>query len=207
MPSTAHIQYPTLSRPLMPKHLENLASVVTSSRSHPLRSQDHDEASLRVHSHPYYICYCPGQGNKSTRSCFDIASACSAKIDGGLTDLWSEKTGVAAATCQGTYLTVGHGMCKSETVDTLGHAGLPHLSYEIYAGIVGDCAWQEGGCPITQQNYIDFVYGTLSELQTSVWPDVNRVIEWWGYIRAWTATGETVPYTNFDDWLHYSHSS
>ncbi|EEB99595.1 hypothetical protein MPER_00696, partial [Moniliophthora perniciosa FA553] len=65
----------------------------------------------------------------------------------------------------------------------------------------------EGGCPITQQNYIDFYYGALEEINTNVWPDVNRVISWWGYIKDWAATGETVPYTNFDDWLHYSNSS
>ncbi|EEB94052.1 hypothetical protein MPER_07205 [Moniliophthora perniciosa FA553] len=91
--------------------------------------------------------------------------------------------------------------CTSEVVAALGQTGLPHLNYNIYAGIVGDCAWQEGGCPITQQNYIDFYYGALSEINTNVWPD------WWGYIKDWAATGETVPYTNFDDWLHYSNSS
>lgn len=44
------------------------------------------------------------------------------------------------------------------------------LRKKIYAGIVGECAWQEGGCPITQQNYIDFVYGALSDLNSTEWP-------------------------------------
>lgn len=41
---------------------------------------------------------------------------------------------------------------------------------QIYAGIVGDCAWQPNGCPITQQNYIDFIYGTLSDIGSGDWP-------------------------------------
>lgn len=29
------------------------------------------------------------------------------------------------------------------------------------------------------------------------------VNDWWTPILDWTATGTTIPYTNFDDWLHY----
>ena len=41
---------------------------------------------------------------------------------------------------------------------------------QIYASIVGDCAWAPNGCPITQQNFIDFVYSTLTEIGSADWP-------------------------------------
>ena len=41
---------------------------------------------------------------------------------------------------------------------------------QIYASIVGDCAWAEGGCPVTQQNFIDFIYSTLSEIGSGDFP-------------------------------------
>ena len=39
---------------------------------------------------------------------------------------------------------------------------LPYLDYGVFAGIVGDCAYAEGGCPITMQNFVDLVYGVIS---------------------------------------------
>ena len=44
------------------------------------------------------------------------------------------------------------------------------LASQLYATIVGDCAWEPNGCPITQQNYIDFIYATLSEIGSGDWP-------------------------------------
>ena len=52
---------------------------------------------------------------------------------------------------------------------TLGNFELMLLS-QIYASIVGDCAWAPNGCPITQQNFIDFVYSTLTEIGSADWP-------------------------------------
>ncbi|KAF5344933.1 hypothetical protein D9758_011608 [Tetrapyrgos nigripes] len=137
-----------------------------------------------------------------------------AVADANGSDIWSFKTCVAAATCQGTSKLIDLVQC-SISLNVPGNTGanVPEasqtnsLNYNIYAGIVGDCAWQQGGCPITQQNYIDFVYGTLSEINTDSWPDVNNVINnWWTSIKDWTATGETVPYLNFNDWLRFSDS-
>ena len=39
-------------------------------------------------------------------------------------------------------------------------------------------------------------------------PSVDSNVEFilthgWDMLRAWTQTGETVPYTNFNDYLHY----
>ncbi|KAJ4483844.1 hypothetical protein J3R30DRAFT_3451887 [Lentinula aciculospora] len=146
------------------------------------------------------------------QSCVNLVENCRFTVaDNNITDIWGVKSCVAAATCQGVTPLIEMVQCtQNETgsnVTVPDASQTESLDYNIYASIVGDCAWQEGGCPITQQNYIDFVYGTLSDIATSTWPDVNNVItNWWDYITQWTATGETVPYLNFNDWLHYSNS-
>ncbi|KAJ6601615.1 hypothetical protein B0H10DRAFT_2196179 [Mycena sp. CBHHK59/15] len=95
--------------------------------------------------------------------------------------------------------------CQNNNVVAAG--SIPNLDYNIYAKIVGDCAWAKGGCPITQQNFIDFVYGQMSAAGTTSWPNVADVVaQWWNPIVAWTATGDSIPYTNFNDWLHWSNS-
>ncbi|KAK0200406.1 hypothetical protein DFS33DRAFT_1277851 [Desarmillaria ectypa] len=109
-----------------------------------------------------------------------------------------------AATCQGTSLLVKLAQCYNTGVGNA--SDISHLSYNIYANIVGDCAWQEGGCPITFQNYVDWFYGTLSAVDATIWPDFASVEANWDYILDWTLTGNTLPYTNFDNWLHYSNS-
>ncbi|KAH8827292.1 hypothetical protein DL96DRAFT_1242709 [Flagelloscypha sp. PMI_526] len=83
---------------------------------------------------------------------------------------------------------------------------LPHLDFNIYAQIVGDCAWdQPQACPITQQNFIDFIYNQIQQTQGKDWPSsADVVIGWYKYITDWTKTGDTIPYTNFDDFLHYA---
>ncbi len=37
--------------------------------------------------------------------------------------------------------------------------------------MVGACAWDDAGCAVTFQNYVDFVYRTLSELGSDKWPE------------------------------------
>ncbi|PBK62654.1 hypothetical protein ARMSODRAFT_963957 [Armillaria solidipes] len=138
-------------------------------------------------------------------SCAQLVRNCMANLNGS-GDLWSINSCVAAATCQGTYPVVELAQCYDANLGNM--TDLPHLNYNIYASIVGDCAWQEGGCPITFQNYVDFYYGALTAIGSTVWPsDVEFVrTNWWNYILDWTLTGDTLPYTNFDDWLHYSYS-
>ncbi|EEB97441.1 hypothetical protein MPER_03240 [Moniliophthora perniciosa FA553] len=123
-------------------------------------------------------------------------------------DIWSINTCVAGATCQGTVVTTGLAKCFNPALGNVNPSDFQSLDYNLYASIVGGCAWQPGGCPITQQNYIDFFYGTLSSINSNIWPDLqSEVINlWWGSIKEWTNTGDTVPYVNFNDWLHYSNS-
>ncbi|KZV75467.1 hypothetical protein PENSPDRAFT_731600 [Peniophora sp. CONT] len=85
----------------------------------------------------------------------------------------------------------------------------PSLDYNVYASIVGDCAWAPGGCPITQQNFIDLVYGAIAETETSgaTWPkSADILIDYYLHpIFNWTAfdVSEGIPYVNFNDWLHW----
>ncbi|KAF8910235.1 hypothetical protein CPB85DRAFT_1562181 [Mucidula mucida] len=120
----------------------------------------------------------------------------------GSADLWSVPTCVAGVTCDGGNLLV-LAQCQNPEVTV---TGAPHLNYDIYASIVGDCAWQDGGCPITFQNYVDFLYSQLTAVGSTDWPSSVDAVKakWWTPIAVWTATGETIPYTNFDDWLHYA---
>ncbi|KAF5355493.1 hypothetical protein D9758_006357 [Tetrapyrgos nigripes] len=146
--------------------------------------------------------------NVFDQACVNLVESCRfsvAKLNSS--DIWTFKPCVAAATCQGTNLLVDMVQCTSGGENVPEASQTNSLNYNIYAGIVGDCAWQEGGCPITQQNYIDFIFSTLGEIDTNAWPDVNNVINnWWTSIKDWTATGETVPYLNFNDWLRFSSS-
>ncbi|KAJ8516881.1 hypothetical protein ONZ45_g5860 [Pleurotus djamor] len=97
------------------------------------------------------------------------------------------------------------GSVNCQTGFSLGNTDQENLDYNIYATIVGTCAWDPNGCPISGQNYIDFYYGTLSLINTGSWPnDVGVVTGFWNPIISWAATGTTIPYTNFNDWLHFS---
>ncbi|KAI0765450.1 hypothetical protein C8Q74DRAFT_1371246 [Fomes fomentarius] len=145
---------------------------------------------------------------------YDLAFAC---VDNtqvtSSANLWADKNCVAAALASNIDKAiipdtlVGAASCKNP--DGIKSAqSQPSLDYNIYAEIVGDCAWQEGGCPVTQQNFIDFVYSTLTALGKGNWPSsVDVVLESWNQELAWTLTGDTIPYTNLNDFLHYYHAA
>ncbi|KAI0765473.1 hypothetical protein C8Q74DRAFT_1220210 [Fomes fomentarius] len=145
---------------------------------------------------------------------YDLAHACVGNQE--VTDsanLWSNKICVAAALASNVdkYVVpdtiVGAASCKNP--DAIKNAqSQPNLDYNIYAQIVGDCAWQEGGCPVTQQNFIDFVYSAISDIGTNSYPSsVDVPLQSWNQELAWTQTGETIPYTNLNDFLHYYHAA
>ncbi|KIY65765.1 hypothetical protein CYLTODRAFT_424064 [Cylindrobasidium torrendii FP15055 ss-10] len=144
----------------------------------------------------------------SYSGCQSLARDCeTAFLAAGTHDPWSVKSCVAAATCWGPSELNVRLQCRDPTFEP---SQAPTLNYaNVYAPIVGDCAWQEGGCPITFQNFVDFVYGAISATgATSGYPDSVDVLreQYWSYIANWTATGDTIPYTNFNDWLFYSNA-
>ncbi|KAK0502407.1 hypothetical protein EDD18DRAFT_1100856 [Armillaria luteobubalina] len=69
-----------------------------------------------------------------------------------------------------TSLLVQSAQCYNSDVSDA--SDISHLSYNIYANIVGDCAWQESGCPITFQNYVDWLYGALSAVNATILPEL-----------------------------------
>ncbi|KAJ7155130.1 hypothetical protein C8R46DRAFT_1296364 [Mycena filopes] len=147
-----------------------------------------------------YIGIHDGTNSEYSVACGQLTSGC-LKENG--TSIWSHPLCVAAATCQGTGSVIILNQCQNNNVQHA--AGIPNLAAAIYGTMVGSCS--STGCPITQQNYIDFVYSQMSAAGVSQWPDVSIVInDWWKPITAWTATGDSIPYSNFNDWLHYSES-
>ncbi|KAJ7696933.1 hypothetical protein B0H17DRAFT_1052491 [Mycena rosella] len=134
-------------------------------------------------------------------ACASVTSAC-LKENG--TSIWSHPACVAAATCQGTTSVITLNQCQNHNV--LVSSAIPNMAAAIYGNIVGDCA--SSGCPITQQNYIDFIYGAMSAAGVTTWPNsVDDVVtDWWNPIVKWAATGDSIPYGNFNDWLHWSNS-
>ncbi|KAK0470623.1 hypothetical protein IW261DRAFT_1676177 [Armillaria novae-zelandiae] len=100
------------------------------------------------------------------------AHTCLLPINGFEGETIGSKTSCAtAATCQGTSRFVQLIQCYNSDVSDASDI-LP-MSYNIYStNIVGDCAWQEGVCPITFQNYVDWFYGTLSATNATIWPEL-----------------------------------
>ncbi|KAF7344100.1 Chitin synthase [Mycena venus] len=138
-------------------------------------------------------------------SCLNLAANCINSVNSGnFNNLWGIQSCVAAATCYSVGDLITSVECQTGlTVTNAAQASLDYTN--IYAGIVGSCAFASGGCPITQQNFIDFYYGTLTAINTANFPSSSAVvIALWNAITAWAATGSTVPYLNFNDWLHFS---
>ncbi|KIY65762.1 hypothetical protein CYLTODRAFT_456025 [Cylindrobasidium torrendii FP15055 ss-10] len=138
--------------------------------------------------------------------CYDIIVHCvDTFVAAGTHDPWGTSSCVAAATCWGTRQLSEFLQCKDSTFEP---SQAPTLNYaNVYAPIVGSCAWQAGGCPITFQNYVDFIYGTITAIGSTNWPSSPDMLRasYWSYVINWTATGDSIPYTNFNDWLFYSN--
>ncbi|KIY47428.1 hypothetical protein FISHEDRAFT_74727 [Fistulina hepatica ATCC 64428] len=138
-----------------------------------------------------------------------LAAACYRWVVENNTELWENKLCVAAASV--ATVNVLRNFCVCNRVYNSADAFIPSqtdlqsLDYNVYANIVGDCAWQTGGCPMTEQNFIDMVYSSITEYGGTNWPSsAQEVIGHWNDILSWAATGTDIPYLNFNDWLHYS---
>ncbi|KAL1677831.1 hypothetical protein EV122DRAFT_213383 [Schizophyllum commune] len=154
-----------------------------------------------VHGWGGYIQYEKYQGNLM-EACRNDQNAI-----GGTGNLWGTKACVAVATSStkiGPETVQGLASCGNQNLTCTWEE--PNLDYNLYASIVGDCAWEPNGCPITQQNYIDFIYATLSEIGSGDWPSSTDTLltDGWNSLLDWTKTGDTIPYTNFNDYLHYA---
>ncbi|KAI4523035.1 hypothetical protein K525DRAFT_255024 [Schizophyllum commune Loenen D] len=118
-------------------------------------------------------------------------------------DLWGSAACVAAAISfskiwPGTVQ--GLAACKNNEIAC--QADQLDLDQSIFSDIVGG----DGSGAMTQQNYIDFIYGTLSAIGSTDYPSSpdELVANGWQPLVAWTATGDSIPYSNFNDFLHYA---
>ncbi|KAK7013688.1 chitin synthase [Favolaschia claudopus] len=133
-------------------------------------------------------------------SCLNLAANCIDSVNAGNVNiLWSIKSCVAAATCYGVGDLITSVECQTGFVVT--NSAQAALPTSIYNGIVMGCT----SCAITQQNYIDFYFGQLTAVNSANFPISSAVVKaFWSVITTWAATGSTVPYKNFNDWLHFS---
>ncbi|TFL04317.1 hypothetical protein BDV98DRAFT_313234 [Pterulicium gracile] len=133
-------------------------------------------------------------------ACSVISRDCNKKLKDTVF-VWSKTSCVAAATCESPESVVQFARCPGGNQAIPELSAVSPLSTNIYRNIVGPCADQ--GCPITQQNYVDFIYSSLSAVNSTQWPELIDVESWWRSMKEWTNTGETIPYANFNDLLHY----
>ncbi|KAI0062638.1 hypothetical protein BV25DRAFT_1915793 [Artomyces pyxidatus] len=149
-------------------------------------------------------------------ACTTLVALCIAEVaygQIGANNIWSAPICFAAATCAGSAPVVD-ALCCSGSCTSL--QGTTSLDYNIvYAPMVGSCAYASGGCPVTWTDYVNYFYNTIQATNTGDWPSSgDAVLGWWADIATWTGfcTGTNcvdgqIPYTNFDDWLHYSWST
>ncbi|KAL1694259.1 hypothetical protein GGG16DRAFT_47438 [Schizophyllum commune] len=135
------------------------------------------------------------------RNLMDACTADEAVTDCG--DLWGSAACVAAAISfnkiwPGTVQ--GLAACKNDGIDC--QDALLDLDPSIYTSIVGG----DGSGAMTQQNYIDFIYSTLSAIGSADYPSSpdNLVSTGWQPLLDWTKTGDSIPYGNLNDFLHYA---
>lgn len=140
----------------------------------------------------------------SDASCAFLLSTCASiqTLATTTANPWGNFSCVAAAICSSPGAVLDTLACASATLSAsstnsavarVGHsASMPNLDYAVYASIVGPCAYKSGGCPITSQNVIDYIYSLLKNSKAPVWPSSadhvaksfwNPVTEWAGVSR------------------------
>ncbi|KAK7041868.1 hypothetical protein VNI00_008825 [Paramarasmius palmivorus] len=145
-------------------------------------------------------------------ACKVLADACFAKIETGFSQPWLTHLCVATATCQGTTKTVGIASCIDERIAQANSSsvGLDPVSQEVWSGhIETTCNTAPGRCPASRQQYIDFIYRTLDELDTDSWPDAqSEVIDiWWQSMVDFSGASEdSITFGQFVDFIRNSDS-
>ncbi|KAI0029639.1 hypothetical protein K488DRAFT_88531 [Vararia minispora EC-137] len=137
----------------------------------------------------------------------ELATTCEALMGTDRSTMWSHRRCVAAAVAGTPNVFIDFANCGNNITIPL-EKDFPSLDYNVYASIVGNCAWAQGGCPITQQNFVDLVYSELAATGSNIWPTSAQVLinDRIAPIFTWTnfTVAEGVPYLNFNDYLHYS---
>jgi len=159
-----------------------------------------------------YLKYYKSASSGNAASCPDLSNLgwVNALVKGCMsagesTNPWKHPVCFAAATVVGPNNLVNQFKCQGKAVNTLSSLGLDYTA--VYAKAVGNCAWANGGCPLTSQNYIDLIYSALNSIQSTSWPSSVDTLRntYWAPIATWTGFTQSnnVPYTNLQDWLRY----
>jgi len=113
---------------------------------------------------------------------------------------WQSKICVAAAVAATPGLTHDALDCALFASPVL--SALPNMPFSVYQSITGSTSDKVF---INQQNLIDLIYSQIGLETNPVWPaDVSEVIAKIQTVFAWTATGSTIPYSHFSDWLKFA---
>ncbi|KAJ3505721.1 hypothetical protein NLJ89_g7272 [Agrocybe chaxingu] len=83
---------------------------------------------------------------------------------------------------------------------------------KVYAPMVGSCAFDPNGCPVTWTDFVNYFYNTIQATLAMDWPTSgDAVLAWWAEIANWTGfcsgtncVNGRIPYTNLNDWLRFS---
>lgn len=137
---------------------------------------------------------------KASAACSNLSRDCNRKAKDTIY-LWSKTSCVAAALCESPESVVQFNRCPGNNQVIPEQNALAALSKNIYKNIVGSCADQ--GCGMTQQNFTDLIYSSLSAINSNQWPEECAVESWWLAMKEWTMTGDRIPYGNFNDFLLY----
>jgi len=138
--------------------------------------------------------------------CQSLMLSC-ASVSGVLSDPFSNKQCVSAATCWPTGVDkfLAAVACK-QGKPVVTSRNLPRLSQSLFSSVTG------GNPGMSEQNYVDFIYsseGSIDPSKTPInWPKIADVIPPWLEIVRWTGFCATnvVPYGNLADWFQYSSS-
>ncbi|KAL1700352.1 hypothetical protein EV121DRAFT_295301 [Schizophyllum commune] len=134
------------------------------------------------------------------RNLMDACTNDAAAVNGA-GNLWGSASCVAAAiSFSKIWPSTVQGLAACKNSDIACQNEQPDLEQNIYASIVGGDSF----AAVTQQNYIDFIYSTLSAIGSADFPSStdNLVSTGWQPLVAWTKTGDSIPYSNLNDFLH-----
>jgi hypothetical protein len=139
---------------------------------------------------------------KHSDACTVLHNDCIAQASNFTIYIWGRKSCVAAATCESPAAIVKLTQCHDDSGERNGQADTPGLGTILWSNLVGKNA--DNGDGLTQQKYVDFIYGTLSELKSTTWPASSQAVidEWYKPLSNYINKGQVIPYRAFDDYLH-----
>lgn len=133
-------------------------------------------------------------------SCASLQKSCDTFATANPTNVFADLTCLMYALCEyptGSIASTIHSVTDVQTAPSQ-----PRFSEAQFENLTNGSTTE-----LTQQNFIDAYYHTVSITPNATYPDnVTFVEEWFSNIAAWTGdcSSLTIPYSNFADFLEYS---